>query len=112
MPAGSSFDPTLYQTLNADDRRLVILVDDHGQAVVELEALVGKLDLADQARERRGLGRSRRGNRLGSGRRQHFRGARRGGAGGQQGRARKQDGETILVIHETLGSPRDFADLL
>ena len=62
LPFGSSFEPTLYHMLTADDRRLVVLVDDHGQAVVEHELLVRDGDFLDQRGDRGRLGAGRRGS--------------------------------------------------
>ena len=53
--------PDIVPGADRDDRRLVVLVDQDGQAVVELERLVRDRDFADQRADRRRLGEDGRG---------------------------------------------------
>ena len=55
LALGFVLRPNIVPHRDADDRRLAVFVDDHGQSVVQLELIVGNRDLFDQIFQRCGL---------------------------------------------------------
>ena len=90
LALGLVLRPDVIPHRHRDDRRLVVLVDDHRQPVLELEHLVGDVDLLDQRRQRRG-------RRFGRGRRKSGRGKR--SSGGEQGKAAQDTHRPITPIN-------------
>ena len=78
------------------DRRLAVLVHQHGEAVVEGELLVGNVDVGDQLRERRGLELGEPGGLLRDGR-GGSEGKRKGERGGDSGRGQEASHGARLI---------------